>query len=101
MAFDLWLEKQCESIEEYEEGLFEFIGNESEFPALNYLWREFYGSPKFDPEMSNSLVHELIAIQEVIKNQKEHAHLRMLIERLLPLFSKAYKKSKTIQGAGD
>jgi hypothetical protein len=101
MAHDLWLDDKCESIEEFEEGLFEFVSSDSEYPVLSYIWNEFYGSPKITPEMANEAVHELIAILKIIENQHEYTHIKKLIARLLPLFSTAYKSGKIIQGAGD
>ena len=101
MAHDLWLEDQCESIEDFEEGLFEFVSQDSDFPVLWYIWNEFYGSPKITPEMANDAVHELIAILKIINGKHEHTHIKKLIERLLPHFSAAYRTGRCIQGGGD
>lgn len=101
MAFDLWLNNERESIEAFEEGLFDLIGNGEGFPVLDYIWNNFYASPTIEPEMSRKLIFELISILEIVNDNKEYAHIIKLVIRLLPFFSRAYKKGEVIQGAGD
>ncbi len=98
MAFDLRFENKKEKIEPHEEGLFLLVNEDDRYPALNWLWQEFYDSPRIQPERCNEIVHELIFLQSLNGIAKEVQHI---IARLLPFFSMAYTNSKQVNCASD
>ncbi|MCW8936020.1 MAG: hypothetical protein OQK98_14995 [Gammaproteobacteria bacterium] len=101
MAFDMYLDNRREKIDYHEEGIFNLIEDNEDFPKLNYIWREFYDSPKITPETANELVHELLALNELVAKNKKYGHFESIIKRLVPFFSAAYRGGKTIECAGD
>lgn len=86
MAFDLKFGNKKESIGHHEEGLFQAVNGSDDYPVLNWVWEQYYSSPKIDYDICNKLVHELISLQEATSD-KAVSHT---ISRLLPFFSKAY-----------
>ncbi len=101
MAFDMFFDNRRESIEEHEEVLFELFGDSDNFSGLNHIWFNFYDSPSISPSMSNDIVHELVALIEVVNKKPKNKHLLDVIIRLLAFFSTAFRSNKTIQCAGD
>ena len=97
----MYLDKRREKIDYHEEGIFNLIDENDAFPQLNYLWREFYDSPKITPEAANDLVHELLELNEMIAKNKKHEHFEVVTRRLVSFFSAAYRSGKTIECAGD
>lgn len=98
MAFDLKFNNRKEKIDYHEEGFFSLVNENDDFPTLNWLWIEFYSSPKIGPESCNKLVHELVQLQtlhEIDKNSK------FCISRLLPFFSAAYLSSEQVTTVSD
>ena len=99
MAFDMYLDDERAYIDHHEEGIFSLINEDEKCPRLNWIWQEFYDSPVIEPNVANELVHELIAVRCLIP--REQRHLVLLIDRLLPFFSKGFVASKSIRCSGD
>lgn len=97
MAFDMYLDGERTFIDVHEEDLFYKINEDEGFPKLNWIWQNFYKSPKITPDVSNTLVHELILLKSIC-NEKSIIHV---IDKLLPFFSNAYKSNKVIETASD
>lgn len=98
MAFDMYADQLNENIEHNEEYIFSYINELDEFPLLNWIWNQFYNSPRINPEQSNDIVHELIALSALHKSDKQ---LINTIRRLLIFFSFCYKNKLTIKTASD
>ncbi len=98
MAFDMYAGQMEERIEHNEEYLFSYIDQRNEFPILNWIWQEFYKSPKINSEQANAIVHELINLSAIHRSDKQLANT---VLRLLPFFSYCYKNELTIKSASD
>ena len=98
VAFDMYADQLNENIEHNEEYIFSYINELDEFPLLNWIWNQFYNSPRINPEQSNDIVHELIALSALHKSDKQ---LINTIRRLLIFFSFCYKNKLTIKTASD
>jgi len=99
VAFDMYLDDKREFIDYHEEGIFSLINEDDNYPRLNWVWQEYYDDPVIEPNVANELVHELIALRsEIPKDQK---HLVLLIDRLLPFFSKGFVLGKAIRSGSD
>jgi len=99
VAFDMYLNDERAYFDHHEEAIFDLITEDNKYPRLNWVLQEFYGSPVIEPNVSNELVHELIAVRCIIP--KEQRHLVLLIDRLLPFFSKGFVSGTSIRCAGD
>ena len=101
MAFDIYLNKERTFIDHHEEELFSLIESDDDYPQLNMIWDKFYDGPVIQPNIANDLVHELIALRHVIKNDKQYKYLIEPIDRLLPFLSKAYKSGQQLKCMSD
>jgi len=97
MSFDLKCGSKKESIRHHEEGLFAIVAENDAYPALNWLWENFYSGPRITPERSNDLVHELIALQEFI-SEKSVLHTT---SRLISFFSSAHVSDTVVTTLSD
>ena len=98
MAFDMYADQMEEKFEHNEEYLFSYINELEEFPILNWIWEEFYKSPRISPDQANAIVHELIYLSTLHSSDKQ---LINTVLRLLPFFSSCYKNKLTIKTASD
>lgn len=98
MAFDLFADQISEKIEHNEEYIFSYISELEGYPLLNWIWSEFYKSPRTNPDQSNGIVHELITLSALHKSDKQLANT---ISRLLPFFSCCYENNLSIKTASD
>jgi hypothetical protein len=101
MAFDLYLNKERAYIDHHEEELFLLINDDEAYPQLNWLWEMYYDGPVIQPIIANDLVHELITLREVVKDDKYYKFLIKPIDRMIPLLSKAYKSNQQIKCMSD
>lgn len=103
MAFDMYLGlgEERTYIEHHEEGLFELINDDDQYPRLNWVWAKFYDGPVIQPNIANELVHELINLRKLIAGERESKHLLVLIDRILPFFGKAYTRGELIKCVSD
>lgn len=101
MAFDLYIADSRITIEHFEEGVFDLISNDARFPELNFIFKQYYNNPRIEPHQSNDLVHELIALRSEVFSNNDYKYIVMLIDRLLPFFSKAYISSQPIKCSSD
>ncbi len=101
MAFDMYLGKERESIEYYEEVLFSIIKEDDSYPKLNWIWEEFYNGPLILPNDANEIVHELITLRTQISKNDEQESLINMIDRLLPFLNKAYKMNEKVRCISD
>ena len=84
----MYAEQMKEKFEHNEEYLFSYINELEEFPILNWIWQEFYKSPRISSEQANGIVHELIYLSTLHSSDKQ---LKNTVLRLLPFFSFCYK----------
>lgn len=101
MAFDLYLNNKRFSIHHDEEDLFGLVNDDEEYPVLNWIWEEYYNGPRIPPEKSSQLVNELISVRSRFSDDKGFEHILGLIDRLLPLFSRAYNDQIEIKCLSD
>ena len=101
MAFDMYFRKERACIDHHEEGLFNVINEDDSYPKLNWIWQEYYDSPLIQPNDANDLVHELLALRSQVTKKEELKYLTSVIDRLLPFFSRAYKKNEQIKCGSD
>lgn len=97
MAFDMYLGKKREQIHAHDESLFSAIAGNPNFPHLNWLWENFYKSPRINPSDSNLLVHELISF----KGSNSDKSIDFLVDRLISFFSDAYVTGGSIVCSSD
>jgi hypothetical protein len=100
MAFDMYLGERSEKIDHHEAFIFKLIEDQSAYPELSRIWKQFYGNPVISPEQSNRLVHELIMLLEK-SGLSENKIFTNLMFRLLRFFSAAYVSDQEIQCTGD
>ena len=98
MAFDMFADQISEKFEHNEEYIFTYINQLEEYPLLNWIWSEYYKSPRISAEQSNGIVHELISLSALHKSDKQLANT---ISRVLPFFSFCYKNDLTVKTASD
>jgi hypothetical protein len=98
VAFDMYVDQISEKIEHNEEYIFSYINEDDTYPLLNWIWNEYYKSPRINSAQSNGIVHELISLCATHKSNKK---LVNTINRLLPFFSYCYKNELTIKSASD
>lgn len=100
MAFDLQykdgLNSRRENIFSSEENFFNLIEENINYPILNFIWENFYESPKLEPEKSNQLVHELVALNEEYAKHSHSKQINHFTSRLIPFFNTAYLNDKTV-----
>jgi len=101
MAFDLYLGKERAFIEIHEEVLFSLINEKDEYPNLNWLWKNYYESPRIAANRANDLIHELLQLRAEIENKSQYKQVRNTIDRIMPFLSRAYKQNKQIECASD
>ncbi len=93
----MYLDNVREKIDLHEEIILQTAHDNPSYPALTWLFDEFYNGPIISPEKSNALVHELIELKQNFVS-KEFSHT---FERLILFFSKAYKMSAEIKCSSD
>jgi len=98
VAFDMYADQMEDKFEHNEEYLFSYINELEEFPILNWIWREFYKSPRINSDQANAIVHELIYLSTLHSSDKQ---LINTVLRLLPFFSFCYKNKLTIKTSSD
>ncbi|MBL1320522.1 MAG: hypothetical protein COA63_005600 [Methylophaga sp.] len=101
MAFDFYLGEDSTFIDHHEEGIFELINDNEQYPQLNWLWENFYDGPLIAPNIANKLVHELIELRQQLYHRKEHSYLLIPIDRILPLLNKAYVCNSPVKCMSD
>lgn len=101
MAFDMYLGEERTYIDRHEEGLFELIRDDDQYPRLNWVWEKFYDGPVIQSNVANELVHELTSLRKLIGGEKEFKDLLVVIDRILPFFSKAYTRGELIKCMSD
>jgi hypothetical protein len=101
MAFDMYLNNKHEKIDHYEEGIFEIINEDDDYPTLNWIWEKLYDGPSISPSQSNLLVHEMLKLLPKLPNENKNIIIRNLVIRVLPFFSEAYTSNSFIKTDSD
>ena len=103
MAFDLYLDDAGPRmrhawIDTHEEAI--LISDDSRYPQLSRLLREFYGAPRISPEQAAALVQEVIGrlLEEPDGAEGPLAEVGL---RLILLFDQAQRRDLHIQCDGD
>lgn len=100
MAFDMYAGPTSESIQQFEEAIFEIAANEpSKFPELNALHGAYYSDPLVSDQAAGSLVHELIEVLDVTRSTNNTVF--NLVVRLLPFFSRACRNKEQVRCSSD
>ncbi len=100
MSFDMYCLGRKEAIEHHEEGIFEYINENEAYPELFKVWEAFYEGSIIDPECSNRIVLELIALREELSEQDRKAYSR-LVDRLQSFFCFSYVEKASIRCVSD
>lgn len=94
MAFDMHSGANSsysqEKVAHHEEFIFQLMEGKEAYPTANYIWDNFYKSPKIDPEKSGKLVHELLNLKSFHKNSPQSKLIISLVDRLVLFFNQAY-----------
>ena len=100
MAFDMYIGSMNEKIHYSDEDFFMLVIREEGFPNLEWLWDNFYSSPKIYSDRSSAIISELAKARGVksIKSRKEFISF---IERVTPFFKNAYDSNVTINCVSD
>jgi hypothetical protein len=100
MAFDMYIGKEHESINDQDEYILSMIhGAESEYPQLAKITQNFYGDVKFVSAEADALVHELLKLNNT--NTQSNTAMKLLILRLVSFFSLAVQTKQEVVCAGD
>lgn len=101
MGFEMYAGNAHECIAHHEESIFALLEqDERRYPQLAVLRQEFYRSHRLSAQMTGDLVHELIdllAANGGIANRP----LLLLVLRLLPFFSMAYRHGVEVRCVSD
>lgn len=100
MAFDMYLDGKNEKIHYSEEDFFMIITKEDDFPNLEWLWEEFYCSPKIDGQRAKLIAEELELAKKHKRIKSRHSLIKF-IDRVHPFFSKAGVLNKGIKCLSD
>ncbi len=101
MALELRCEEKSSFIDHHEEELLDIAYDESLYPQMKWLWDCFYDSPIISCDAANDFVHELIALRSAFAKNESKLYLLATIDKLLPLFSYAYKQKKPVKCFSD
>lgn len=100
MPFDMYHGELSDCIEHHEEYLLEIAARSPDrFPQLCTLYSSFYSDPVLQPDRANGLVHELIDLIDVAKDERKSA--LTAIVRLLSFFSAAVRNRQDIRCSSD
>ena len=100
MAFDMYIGKEHESINDQDEYLLSMIhGAESEYPQLAKIAENFYGDVRFFSAEADALVHELLKLNS--SNAQSNTAMKLLVLKLASFFSLAVQTKQDVVCAGD
>ncbi len=100
MAFDMSLKDKSEKIHYDEEDFFIIITREEGFPNLDWLWDNFYRSPRIYGDRSKAIAMELEKAKE-IKSIKSRKHFLAFIDRVKPFFQESFDSNTVIMCVSD